>query len=195
MLNLTKAVLLFLFFFSIGSSVVFGQDDRDSRTPSQRLQLLSQRIDAMERSINSAISAVRADEKDKKKDKKSANLDSPLVRLNSIKKDLNNLDGDIGSLKSKVDRAEKYESEDITNLEDRVAEIQPVVDRALGETASARLVADSGSGDKKKKVSSWESLEGAARMNSRSFSVESRLVETKNSSLSQLVKSEKEAMK
>jgi len=100
----------------------------------------------MERSINSAISAVRADEKErnKGKDKNATNLDSPLVRLNSIKKDLSNLDGDIGSLKEKVDRADKYEDEEITTLEERVAEIQPVVDRALGETASARLVGDSG---------------------------------------------------
>jgi len=151
MLNLTRALVLFVFVVSIGSSVVFAQDDRESRTPSQRLQLLTQRIDSMQRSINSAISAVRADEKEKKKDKNASNLDSPLVRLNSIKKDLGNLDGDIGSLKAKVDRAEKYESEDITALEERVAEIQPVVDRALGETASARLVAGSGSDDKKKK--------------------------------------------
>jgi outer membrane protein assembly factor BamD len=106
----------------------------------------------MERSINSAISAVRADEKErnKGKDKNATNLDSPLVRLNSIKKDLSNLDGDIGSLKAKVDRADKYEDEEITTLEERVAEIQPVVDRALGETASARLVGDSGSGEKKR---------------------------------------------
>lgn len=146
--------LSIVFFLLVGASVsVFAQSDAENRTPAQRLQLLIQRIDSMERSINSAIAAVRADEKDrgKSKDKTAESLDSPLVRLNSIKKDLSNLDGDVGSLKAKVDRAEKYEDEELTSLEERVAEIQPVVDRALGETASARLVGGSGSGDKKKK--------------------------------------------
>jgi len=153
MFKILNTFFVALCVITVGSFSVFGQEDRDSRTPSQRLQLLIQRVDSMERSINSAIAAVRADEKGKKKskDKSADNLDSPLVRLNSLKKDLSNLDSDIRSLRAKVDRAEKYESEDIVGLEERVAEIQPVVDRALGETASARLVADSGSGDKKKR--------------------------------------------
>lgn len=150
-----KNLKSFLFLFSVVSLASFSavaQSESETRTPTQRLQLLAQRVDSMERSINSAISAVRADEKErnKGKDKNATNLDSPLVRLNSIKKDLSNLDGDIGSLKAKVDRADKYEDEEITTLEERVAEIQPVVDRALGETASARLVGDSGSGEKKR---------------------------------------------
>jgi outer membrane protein assembly factor BamD len=150
MFKILNTFFVALCVITVGSFSVSGQEDRDSRTPSQRLQLLIQRVDSMERSINSAISAVRADEKGKKKDKGAGNLDSPLVRLSSIKKDLSNLDGDIRSLRAKVDRSEKYESEEIVGLEERVAEIQPIVDRALGETASARMVAESGSDGKKK---------------------------------------------
>lgn len=149
----TVAVFTSAFLLSATLSPVHLAQDA-AGTPSQRLQMVTQKVDAMKRSVNSAISALKNSNKDSKdkKDGDKQNLDTPLARLRALEKDIKTLDDDAVSLRQKVDRGDKYERSEIDGLEARTKEIQTAVDKALLETASAR--ADSGDpskGQKKKK--------------------------------------------
>lgn len=104
-------------------------------TPTQRLEVLSKRLDSMKRSLSGAISAFKDDNKDK--NDKSA-LETSRGRLKSLEKDVSGLQSEINSLRSKVERAEKYDVAEIDQLEATVAEIQKRVDDTIYETAKDR---------------------------------------------------------
>lgn len=115
---------------------VFAQD---SLTPSQRLDVMRQKLETMRRSLSSAATALKEDNKDDKSKKEDkAKLDTPLGRILGLEKEASSLNSEVGSLKGKIDRAEKYEISDVDQLDERVKELQVRVDAALVETASLR---------------------------------------------------------
>ena len=111
---------------------------------------MSSKLDLMHRSLNSAIGAMPAPDKDKK-----PNADDPLVRLKGLEKEVSSLTSEVNNLKSKNDKAEKFDPADVDRLEQSVAELSTRVDAGLQQTASARTgssaAASSGSKGKKKK--------------------------------------------
>jgi outer membrane protein assembly factor BamD len=116
----------------------------------QRLDVMSSKLDLMRRSLSSAIAAMPDD---KTKDKK-ANADDPLVRLKGLEKEVSSLNSEVNNLKSKNDKAEKFDPADVDRLEGSVAELSTRVDAGLQQTASARTgsaVASSSSSKGKKK--------------------------------------------
>jgi outer membrane protein assembly factor BamD len=133
----------------------FGQQRTGGQTElstAQRLDVLSSKLDLMRRSLNSAIAAMPQDSKDSK-DKK-ANADDPAVRLKSLEKEVSSLSSEVNNLKSKNDKAEKFDPADVDRLEQSVAELSGRVDAGLQQTASARTgsaAASSSSKGKKKK--------------------------------------------
>jgi outer membrane protein assembly factor BamD len=114
---------------------------------SQRLDVMSSKLDLMRRSLNSAINAMGEQSKDKK-----ANADDPVVRLKGLEKEVSSLTSEMNDLRSKNDKGEKFDSTAVDRLETAVAELNTRVETSLQETASARKsVASAGSSDKKKK--------------------------------------------
>ena len=112
----------------------------------QRLEVMNSKLDSMRRSLNSALKAMD----DKSKDKKS-NVDDPVVRLKSLEKEVSSLTTEVSDIRSKHDKAEKYDATAVDRLETSVTELNTRVETALQQTASARTATASAGSDKKKK--------------------------------------------
>ena len=122
---------------------------------SQRLDVMGSKLDLMRRSLNSALNAM-----DDNKDKK-ANADDPVVRLKGLEKEVSSLTSEVNDIRSKNDKAEKFDATSVDRLETAVAELNTRVETALQQTASARNVnPSSSSGDKKKKKGRFFGLFG-----------------------------------
>jgi outer membrane assembly lipoprotein YfiO len=111
-------------------------------TASQRLEVMRQKLETMRRSLGGAASVLKEetggdkDKKDKKDDKSNAN--TPVARLKGLEKEAANLQSEVNSLRSKIDRAEKYENSEVDQLEQSVSELNTRADSLLLETATAR---------------------------------------------------------
>ncbi|MCS6873918.1 MAG: outer membrane protein assembly factor BamD [Pyrinomonadaceae bacterium] len=125
---------LFLLIFLSFALQTFAQADA---TPSQRLNVLSDKLQAMRRSLDSMLSALKEDEKEKKKDK--TELDTPIGRVKSLEREVSSLLNEVNNLRGKVDRSEKYEIKDIEQLESAAAELNTRVDNVLKEIAKERV--------------------------------------------------------
>lgn len=117
------------------------QAKKGEGTISQRLEVMSQKLETMRRSLKSTISVLEQENGgDKKGDKESA--DTPHARLTALEKETARLQSDINNLKGKVDRSEKYEAADVDQAEQSVSDLQSRVDKAQTETAAARAQVD-----------------------------------------------------
>lgn len=153
--RVNKAIIVGLILVLSFPLAALAQQKPGEGTPSQRLEVMSRKLETMRRSLQSAISVLKVENKDdkSKKDDKDK-LDTPLGRLRGLEKEVSSLQSDINSLRGKVDRSEKYEMSDIDQAEERVREIQTGVDSALQETAALRANPQSTVGqtrEKKKK--------------------------------------------
>ncbi|HSD47843.1 MAG TPA: outer membrane protein assembly factor BamD [Pyrinomonadaceae bacterium] len=129
---------------------VFGQKSggQTELSTAQRLDVMSSKLDSMRRSLSSAIAAIPDD---KSKDKKP-NADDPVVRLKGLEKEVSSLTSEVNDLKTKNDKAEKFDPAAVDRLEAAVTELNTRVDTGLQQTASARTGSvAAGSSDKKKK--------------------------------------------
>lgn len=126
------------------SMSVFAQAKPGDGTPSQRLEVMRQKLDTMRRSLTSAASVLRDENKgdETKKDDKDKR-DTPLGRLIGLEKDASRLQSEVNSLRGKVDRSEKFEMSEIDSLETGVSDLLGQVDKAQLETATARAGSDS----------------------------------------------------
>lgn len=124
----------------------FGQKSggQTELSTAQRLDVMSSKLDSMRRSLSSALAAI-PENKDKK-----ANADDPSVRLKSLEKEVSSLTSEVNDIRTKNDKAEKFDPADVDRLEASVADLNTRVETGLQQTASARTGA-SGSSDKKKK--------------------------------------------
>ena len=115
-------------------------------SPSQRLEVLRQKLETIRRSASSASSALKQEggnDKGSKKDEKGSkndkeNLDTPYARLKGIEKEAAKLQDEVNSIKGKADRSEKLEASDIDGLETTVTDLQRRADALQTETAAAR---------------------------------------------------------
>ena len=126
----------------------------------QRLDVMSSKLDLMRRSLSSALRAMEDKSKDNK-DKKT-NADDPLARLKSLEKDVASLSSEVNDLRTKNDKAEKFDSTAVDRLEGSVAELGTRVETGLQETAGLRntAAAVANSSDKKKKKGKFLGLFG-----------------------------------
>ncbi len=126
---------------------VLGQSTGNDGTVSQRIQVMSSKVDTMKRSLSAFASGLKSENKDEKVKKgDKENLDSPLARATSLEKEATRLQSDINNLRGKVERSDKYDSKDVDNLEQAVADLQSRVDKFQTETASARANPESREG-------------------------------------------------
>jgi outer membrane assembly lipoprotein YfiO len=141
---MTRKITLFLVFaaiVSLFSGLALAQKPGDG-SPAQRLEVLRQKLEAMRRSLSGAASALKEESKADKKDDKQT-LDTPIGRIHAMEKEVSGLQSEVNNIRGKVDRGEKYEMGDITQLETSVSDLQTRADAVLVETAAARANPDS----------------------------------------------------
>src|SRR5215213_9810357 len=114
---------------------------------SQRLDVMSSKLDLMRRSLNAAIKALEATtEKDKK-----ANADDPIIRLKGLEKEVSTLNSEVSDIRNKNDKAEKFDATTVDRLEATVAELNTRVETSLQETAGLRTTTAGSASNKKDK--------------------------------------------
>lgn len=121
----------------------------------QRLDVMSSKLDLMRRSLNSAVKAM-----DDKSKEKQTNADDPVVRLKNLEKEVSSLNSEVSDIRNKNDKAEKFDSTAVDRLETAVGELNTRVETALQQTAGARNVSASANTDKKKKKGRFFGLFG-----------------------------------
>jgi outer membrane assembly lipoprotein YfiO len=128
----------------------------------QRLDVMASKLDLMRRSLSSALNVLEDKNKDNK-DKK-ANADDPLMRLKGLEKEVSSLMSEVNDIRSKNDKAEKFDATAVDRLETSVAELGTRVETGLQETASIRgakaATASASDKDKKKKKGKFFGLFG-----------------------------------
>ena len=147
-----------LFILAVFCALVFGLPNagfaqrpggQTELSTNQRLDVMDSKLDLMRRSLSGAVKAMEGKTPDK--DKK-ANADDPVVRLKGLQKEVSSLANEISDIRSKNDKAEKFDETALDRLEASVTELKTRVESGLQETASARnSVATTASSDKKKK--------------------------------------------
>src|SRR5689334_22699722 len=119
----------------------------------QRLDVMSSKLDLLRRSLSSAIK-VMEDKSTDNKDKKP-NADDPVVRLKGLEKEVSSVTSEVNDIRTKNDKAEKFDTTAIDRLEASVTELNTRVESTLQETAGLRntaaTTAASTSNKKKKK--------------------------------------------
>lgn len=145
----SRLLILALFCAAVfGPQSVLGQKTggQTELSTTQRLDVMSSKLDSMRRSLSSALAAM-PENKDKK-----ANADDPVVRLKGLEKEVSSLASEVNDIRTKNDKAEKFDPADVDRLETSVAELNTRVDQGLQQTASARTGSGAtASSDKKKK--------------------------------------------
>lgn len=117
----------------------------------QRLDVMSSKLESMRRSLTSAVDSMTPADKNAK-----ANPDDPVVRLRGLQKEVSQVMSEVNEIRSKNDKAERYDTSSLDRLEASVTELNTRVEAGLQSTANARRTADnaaanSNSGKKKKK--------------------------------------------
>ena len=115
-------------------------------SPSQRLEVMRQKLETIRRSATSAASVLKQENKDENGKDEKENPDTPYARLRAVEKEASSLQSEVNSLRGKVDRSEKYEATDIDRLETDVADLQRRSDALQTETAQARANPESNVG-------------------------------------------------
>ncbi len=135
----------------------FGQKSGQTElSTDQRLNVMSSKLDSMRRSLTNAVAAMP---QDKSKDAKP-NADDPVVRLKSLEKEVSSLTSELNDIRTKNEKAEKFDSTAVDRLETSVADLNTRVETALQQTASARTGTAASSSDKKKKKGKFLGLFG-----------------------------------
>src|SRR5688572_9381728 len=130
-----KTALTLVAVIAAFSVQVFAQAKPGDGSPSQRLEVMKQRLETIRRSAASAACVLKEEGEE---DKKKESVDTPIARLRSIEKEASTLQSDVNSIRGKVDRSEKYEASEIDQLEAAVAELQTRAEAVQVETAQAR---------------------------------------------------------
>ncbi len=118
-------------------------------SPTQRLDVMRSRLETMRRTLNSAIAGLNS-----KDTGKEANADDPRVRLGGLEKEAGKLLSEIADIRSKQERAERFDTTQLDKLEAAVGELDTRVQSAMRDTMRERSAAPAAAAkedDKKKK--------------------------------------------
>jgi outer membrane assembly lipoprotein YfiO len=129
------------------STVAYGQAKPGDGSPTQRLEVMRQKLEAVRRSLGSSASVLKDDAKgDNNKKEDLQKLDTPYARLTGSEKEASRLLSEVNNLSGKINRSEKYDIADLDQLETGVTEFLARADSVLVETASARANPESSVG-------------------------------------------------
>ncbi len=104
-------------------------------TPSQRLEIMRQKLDTLRSSLKTTVSVMKKEKYDKEDEN---NPETPIGRLVSLEKEASNFQNEVNSLRGKLGRSEQYEIADVDRLEEDISQFQSRVDKGLLETAEFR---------------------------------------------------------
>jgi len=124
----------------------------------QRLDVMSSKLDLMRRSLSSAIKVIETKtDKDKK-----ANADDPVAVLKNLEKEVTSVTSEVNDIRNKNEKAEKFDTTALDRLEATVVELNTRVETNLQQTAGLRssTTASNSSSDKKKKKGKFLGLFG-----------------------------------
>src|SRR5438045_7246105 len=93
----------------------------------QRLDVMASKLDLRRRSVSAAINAIE----DKNNKDKKANADDPVVRLKGLEKEVSSLNSEVNDIRSKNDKAEKFDATAVDRLETSVADLSTRVESGL----------------------------------------------------------------
>src|SRR4051812_34511334 len=138
-LSKLKYILTVFSLLAIMAASALSQAKQGDGSPSQRAEVMRQKLETIRRSAASSASVLKDESKDEKaaKDDKTT-LDTPFSRLKTIEKEASRLQSEVNTLRGKIDRSEKYEASEMDQLEASVGDLQTRADAVLVETASAR---------------------------------------------------------
>jgi archaellum component FlaC len=133
------SLVVVLFAIALLTASVTPAQDNKSQTQSgmsniQRFEIMRSKLEAMRRSLDNAIAAINS----KDSGNKEKNADDPRERLRGLEKEVGSVLSEISDLRSKEERAEKYDTSKLDGLETSVAELKIRVESALQSTATAR---------------------------------------------------------
>ncbi|MBV9242330.1 MAG: hypothetical protein JO314_10010, partial [Acidobacteria bacterium] len=132
--SVRKAIFLGLIALVAVAGVSRAQEASDN-SPSQRVSVMTDKLDRMRRGLQSAISVLRTEnQSDPKKKDDEKNVGTPLGRLVALQKDVSRVSSDVASLRGKLDKGEKYDRTELDSLEASVNELQTRVDSAQTDT-------------------------------------------------------------
>lgn len=132
---------------TLASAQGTGNQSQSGLSNVQRMEVMRSKLEALRRSLDSAIAGLNAkDTGDKEK-----NADDPRVRLRNLEKEAGALLSDLSDLRGREDRAEKYETSRLGDIETSVTELSGRVEAALQATAGARAAAADNSSTSKSK--------------------------------------------
>ena len=115
---------------SLRASAAVRQQQQNS--PAQRLDVMRSRLETIRRTLNSAIAGLNA------KDKGEESADDPRTRLSGLEKETGKLLNEINDLKSKQEKAERYDPTELDKLETALTDLDNRAQIAMRETAQAR---------------------------------------------------------
>jgi type II secretory pathway pseudopilin PulG len=144
--------LLVFCFLTVGlTQVAVGQrsSGQTELSLTQRLEVLNSKLDLMRRSLSSAVSSMTPAAKSD--DKTKPNADDPVTRLKGLEKEVASTSTEVNDIRTKNDRAEKFDTSAVDRLETSVTELNTRVELALQQTASARGTATSAAATTHKK--------------------------------------------
>jgi outer membrane protein assembly factor BamD len=121
----------------------------------QRLDVMRSKLESLRRSLNSAISSMPAADKNEK-----ARADNPREILRGLEKEVGSMLSEVNDIKSRQERAERFDTASVDRLETATAEIDTRVQSALQSTASARTANVAATPAKKKKKGKFFGLFG-----------------------------------
>lgn len=105
---------------------------RQQNSPAQRLDVMRSRLETIRRTLNSAIAGLNA------KDKGAESADDPRARLSGLEKETGKLLDEVNDLKTKQEKAERYDPTELDKLETALTELDSRAQIAMRETAQAR---------------------------------------------------------
>jgi outer membrane protein assembly factor BamD len=149
-LGVYRLLLPALALLAIGLSAAgaLAQDNKNQSTQTglsnlQRLDIMRSKLESMRRSLDSAIAGINA----KDTGGKDKNPDDPRERLRGLDKEVGSVLSEVSDLKTKEEKAEKYDTSKLEGLEVSVTELNTRVEAALQSTASARTAGNETSSD------------------------------------------------
>jgi outer membrane protein assembly factor BamD len=127
---LSLALLLTLF----SGVLAQGGGKTSDLSASQRIELMRSKLESLRRSLDSAIKSLPA----KTTDKDKANPDDPRERLRGLDKEVGSILSEVNDVRSKQDRAERYDTTILERLETSVTDVDVRVQAGLQATVGAR---------------------------------------------------------
>jgi outer membrane protein assembly factor BamD len=109
----------------------------------QRIDIMRSKLESMRRSLDSAIAGINA----KDSGGKEKNPDDPRERLHGLEKEVGSVLTEVNDLRTKEEKAEKYDTSRLDGLEVSVTELNTRVEAALQSTAAARTAGSETSSD------------------------------------------------